>query len=166
DGVAAGVGDSGGATWSASGVETLLELPSGHGAAVGADVNSDGVVVGWASTSYDLHPYAWVDGDPVDLMDGVTDAASGLMRKISEAGVGVGEMAFYDAPYERAVRWSSATGRVRILPGLIGYAGAEGDTTAMGVNERGTVVGQSYLPLNETGEVAIVPVLWRGPTVT
>jgi hypothetical protein len=166
DGVVAGQGDRGGATWSALDVETLLPLPAGHGNAIGADVNAAGVVVGWASTSYDLHPYAWVDGTPIDLMDGVSDAASGLMRTINEAGVAVGEMAFYDAPYERAVRWSSTTGVVRILPGLIGYNGAEGDTTAMGINERGTVVGQSYLPLNETGEVAIIPVSWRLGTVT
>ena len=115
---------------------------------------------------FSLHPFAWVDEAPIDLMDGVSDAASGLMRKINEAGVAVGEMAFYSAPYERAVRWSATTGRVTILPGLIGYAGAEGDTTAMGINERGTIVGQSYLPLNETGEVAIIPVSWRSRTVS
>lgn len=166
DGVAAGGGDSGGATWSTTGAETLLEVPADHGGAVGADVSSDGIAVGWASTSYDLHPFAWVDGAPVDLMADVSDAASGLMRRINDAGVAVGEMAFYDAPYERAVKWSVATGRVTILPGLIGYAGAEGDTTAMGINERGLVVGQSYLPLNETGEAAIIPVSWRGRTVT
>jgi probable HAF family extracellular repeat protein len=133
---------------------------------VGADVNTNGIVVGWASTSFDLHPFAWVDGTPVDLMADVSNAAFGLMRRINDAGVAVGEMAFYDAPYERAVKWSSATGRVTILPGLIGFAGAEGDTTAVGINERGTVVGQSYLPLNASGEAAIIPVSWRGRTVT
>jgi hypothetical protein len=165
-GEATGQGDAGGATWDALDTETLLELPPGHLGAVGTDVNDDGIVVGWASTTYDLHPYAWVDGGPVDLMDGVADAASGLMRRVNDAGVGVGEMAFYTDPYERGVKWTASTGRVRVLPGLVGFNGAEGDSTAMGLNERGTVVGQSYLPLDATGTVAVMPVSWRGAAAT
>jgi uncharacterized membrane protein len=81
------------------------------------------------------------------------------MRRISERGVAVGEMSFFVAPFERAVIWHAASGAVRVLPGLIGFNGEEGSTTAVGVNERGVVVGQSYRPLSG-GAAAILPVLW------
>ena len=146
----------------ASNVQTIPPADLALGA-VAADVNSTGVIVGWSSTATDLFPVAWpagVGSEPISLADGVPGAFGGLMRKVNQRGVAVGEMSFFQAPFERAVVWKAASGAVKILPGLIGYQGAEGDTTGIGINERGLVVGQSYLPLRG-GQAAIMPVVWR-----
>ena len=160
--------DVGGANlWNGANAQTQLPALTGHLGAVAADVNSSGVIVGWSSTATDLYPVAWPEGAgslPINLADGVPDAFGGLMRKVNRRGVAVGEMSFFVAPFERAVAWSATAGAVTVLPGLIGHQGAEGDTTAVGLNERGLIVGQSYLPL-PGGVVAIKPVVWRGGQV-
>jgi uncharacterized membrane protein len=161
--VAAGEDEAGGSLWDADNERMLLPGLTGHLGAVATDVNSSGIIVGWSATAHDLFPAAWPDGvggEPIDLADGVPAAFGGLMRRISERGIAVGEMSFFTAPFERAVVWNAASGAVRVLRGLIGFNGAEGDTTAIGVNERGVVVGQSYRPL-PGGAAAIVPVAWR-----
>ena len=163
NGVAAGQGDSGGSVWDAANVETPLSALTGHLGAVGTDVNSAGVVVGWSATATDLFPAAWpegADGEPIGLTQGVPDAYGGLMRRVNARGVAVGEMSFFVGPFERAVVWSAASGAVRVLPGLIGFNGEEGSSTAVGINERGLVVGQGYRPL-PGGVAAILPVAWR-----
>ena len=160
--LAAGEDVAGGSLWDADNVRTLLPGLTGHLGAVATDVNSNGIIVGWSATAHDLFPAAWpdgVDGEPINLTEGVPAAFGGLMRRISERGIAVGEMSFFVAPFERAVAWNAASGAVRVLPGLIGFNGAEGDTTAIGVNERGLVVGQSYRPL-AGGVAAILPVAW------
>jgi uncharacterized membrane protein len=165
--LAAGEGDLGGSIWDAANVPTALSPLPGQLGAIASDVNSNGVVVGWSATAHDLFPAAWPDGvggGAVDLTNGVPDAFGGLMRRISQRGVGVGEMTFFTAPFERAVMWRASTGVVTVLPGLIGFNGAEGDSTAIGVNERGVVVGQGYRPL-PGGVVSINPVAWRNGRV-
>jgi uncharacterized membrane protein len=156
--------DIGGANhWDAGNNKTLLPALTGHLSAVATDVNSSGVIVGWSSTATDLFPVAWPEGVgslPINLAEGVANAYGGLMRKVNQRGVAVGEMSFFVAPFERAVAWSASLDAVGVLPGLIGYHGAEGDTTAIGLNERGLIVGQSYLPL-PGGVAAIKPVAWR-----
>jgi uncharacterized membrane protein len=162
DRVAAGEDVLGGSIWDGDNEQTLLPGLTGHLGAIATDVNSDGVIVGWSATAHDLFPAAWPDGvggEPVNLAEGVPAAFGGLMRRISERGVAVGEMSFFVAPFERAVVWNATSGAVRVLPGLIGFNGEEGSTTAVGVNERGIVVGQSYRPL-AGGVAAILPVAW------
>src|SRR4030095_16414286 len=163
DRVAAGEDVPGGSVWDANNVRTLLPGLTGHLGAIATDVNSNGIIVGWSATATDLFPAAWPDGaegEPVDLSEGVPAAFGGLMRRINERGVAVGEMSFFVAPFERAVVWNAATGGVRVLPGLVGFNGAEGDTTAIGLNERGVVVGQSYRPL-AGGAGAILRRAWQ-----
>src|SRR5262245_35249687 len=93
NGMAAGQDESGGNVWDAANVPTPLSVLTGHLGAVGADVNSAGVVVGWSATATDLFPAAWpdgADGEPIDLTQGVPDAYGGLMRRVNGRGVAVG----------------------------------------------------------------------------
>ncbi len=127
-------------------------------------INAHGHAVGYArGASGENRAVLWPASgtSPIDLglPPGYTDAVA---QDINDAGVVVGKSLALGMPTV-AFRWTPSvpngtTGTIEVLPGLSGAL----NSTAQAINNAGTVVGQSTLPLPSGGHA----VRWASSTAT
>lgn len=140
-------------TWSPP---MALRPPRGAASSRGADVNANGLVVGWSIDAIgDTDAVRWDGGRATSLASGTGAPSISLALAVNDAGTIVGRGDFGTSPFRRALKWQGTT--MTTLKSL-----GAGLDSATAISESGLVTGAGLSPLDSKFHA----VLWEGNTVT
>lgn len=136
--------------WRDGEIVDLGTLGGSNGSA--ADINNAGQIVGTSENADDLpNATLWIDGVPTSL--GTLGGSQGSAKAINNAGAAVG------CSYRSGQGGLFATLWVGGAAKDLGGLGSARGSCALGINDAGLIVGQSYLPEGKSRK-AVHAVLW------
>ncbi len=120
-------------------VEDLGTLP-GDASSIAKGINASGQVVGWSAWPNGTRAFIYTDGVGMVALPGLPDRPRTYARRMNDFGQVIGTANAGGTDIGHAVRWA-ADGTIQDL----GTLGTGSFSEALGINNRGEVVGYSYV---------------------
>jgi uncharacterized membrane protein len=133
-------------SWSKSGTVAALPLPAEADpfTSDATAISNSGVCVGWLFIDGAQRGARWPTRvSQPHLLNPLDNDISSLAWAVNKQGIAVGESIVADYSTTRAVSWSSTGTTATALPDYPGRV----STTALGVNDRGDIVGTATMPV-------------------